>query len=282
MMVSSVFAIEDSNTKLCASFYFMMQRDRWFRYKLSSYQTHRLPPPSEDFVPIATMERTPGLLECEHLNMHYVSEVRSIPSCAPFIVLQEWPMYCQMKLCKFDMRVCVFCTLICFSCKSFEAGLNHTVTGNKRWALHCQCKAGGYVQCLNDDLWLANWYNLMIPGSVYNLACPRKCYFGERVMSEVDIFMYILLVWCGHAVYVGALYLGDVFLVMECMLYGWCWASYLLIKTMDELCCAYAVPVDARSVPSGESWKLHLLGTSVKAPLSPGDRALLRGLMEPR
>ncbi|ALE30485.1 ORF6/7 [Simian adenovirus 17] len=47
-----------------------MQRDRRCRHRLSPYHRHHLTPPTED-LPVAALEGSPGVLECEHLNMHY-------------------------------------------------------------------------------------------------------------------------------------------------------------------------------------------------------------------
>ncbi|AFD10579.1 E4 orf6/7 [Simian adenovirus 18] len=53
-----------------------MQRDRRCRHRLSPYQHHRLTPPSEN-LPVAALEGSPGVLECEHLNMHYTGALDS-------------------------------------------------------------------------------------------------------------------------------------------------------------------------------------------------------------
>lgn len=259
----------------------MMQRDRWFRYKLSSYQTHRLPPPSED-LPIATMERTPGLLECEHLNMHYVSEVRSIPSCAPFVVLQEWPMWWDMILSKWEKHVCRIYMRVCVCCATINVDFNQIVRGFERWTIHCHCNKPGSLQCKAGGVVLANWFKMMIYGSLYNLRFPWYREIVNCGMPKEVLFMGSVFVRGRHIIYIRLLYDGHAAIVLERMSFGWSFFSYGIMNNMVVLGCTYCKNLDELSVRCCARRTRRLLAKAVKVLGGFTVRSLLRSLVEPR
>lgn len=228
------------------------------------------------------MERTAGLLECEHMNMHYVSEVRSIPACISFTVLQEWPMWWDMILTDWEKHVVKMYMRVCVCCATIDVEFKQALRGFERWFIHCHCKKPGSLQCKAGGVVLANWFKMLIYGSLFNLRFPWYRQIVNFSMPKEVLFVGSVFVRGRHFVYIRLLYDGHAAAVLERVSFGWSCFSYGILNNLVILACTYCKNLDELSVRCCARRTRRLMVKAVKVLSNLTVRPLLRSSVEVR
>ncbi|ALE30486.1 34K [Simian adenovirus 17] len=259
-----------------------MQRDRRCRHRLSPYHRHHLTPPTED-LPVAALEGSPGVLECEHLNMHYVSEVRTIPACVPFTVLQEWPVPWDMVLTPWERFVMKHYMRVCVCCATIDVEPRQVIRGYERWVIHCHCKQPGSLQCKAGGVVLTNWFKMLVFGALVNVRFPWYPQVVNYELPKEVMYMGSVCVRGRHLIYLRILYDGHAAAVLEFMSFGWSVFSFGILNNMVVMGCTYCKDLTEIQVRCCARRTRRLLIKAVRfLNSSPRRGAFRRSLGEPR
>ncbi|ABH01062.1 E4 orf 6 [simian adenovirus 7] len=212
-----------------------MQRDRRYRCRLAPYNHHQLPP-CEDRSS-AAVEENSRYLECENMNMHSVSEVRSIPSCISFIVLQEWPVYWDCILTAWEKHVMKMYMKVCICCATLDLDFHQTIRGYERWIIHCHCNSPGSLQCRAGGAVLANWFKMAIYGSLINVRFPWYRQVVNRGLPREVLYVGSMFVRGRHLIYVKVRLDGHAVALLERMSFGWSVFSYGIMNNLIVMVC---------------------------------------------
>ncbi|AFD21896.1 E4 orf6 [Simian adenovirus A1139] len=267
-----------------------MQRERRFRYRLGPYARHRLPP-CEQPCSAAVMDDSQLSMDCDNFRMHNVAEVRGLPCCAGFIVLQEWPVLWDMVLTRWELYVLRTYLRVCVCCATLDVESRQLVHGHERWILHCHCRRPGSLQCKAGAVVLTRWFKMLVYGALINQRClwyrevvnfnlPKEvCYVGSTYVRG------------RHLIYVRIRYDGHVGVVLANMSFGWSVLSYGILNNLVILGCTYCKDLSeiqmrccARRTRALMLRAVRLIGEHTRSPLyrsrlEPRRQQLLRNLM---
>ncbi|ALE30450.1 34K [Simian adenovirus 19] len=213
-----------------------MQRDRRYRCRLGPYNRHQLPPCND--TPCATIENPP-YLECENLNMHNVSEVRGVPSCVSFTVLQEWPVYWDSVLTAWEKHVMKTYMQICICCATIDVEYNQIIRGYERWVLHCHCNSPGSLQCKAGGVVLSNWFRMAIYGSLVNVRFPWYRQVVNYHLPKEVLYVGSVFIRGRHLIYVRVFLDGHAVAVLENSSFGWSAFSYGILNNLIIMVCTH-------------------------------------------
>lgn len=169
--------------------------------------------------------------------MHDVSEVRGISSCISFTVLQEWPVYWDLILSDWEKFVMKQYMKVCLCCATLDLEFNQVLRGSERWILHCHCNSPGSLQCKAGGVVLANWFRMLVYGSLINCRAfwyrqivnhnlPREVMYVGSVFIRRRHLIYIRIHLDGHAI-----------AILEKMSFGWSVFSYGTLNNIIIMCC---------------------------------------------
>lgn len=224
--------------------------------------------------------------------MHYVSEVRTIPACISFTVLQEWPIWWNMVLTEWENFVMETYMRICVCCATIDVESRQVLRGFERWWLHCHCNNPGSLQCKAGGVVLTNWFKMLIYGSLVNLRFPWYREVVNFGMPKEVLFVGSVFVRGRHLIYIRILYDGHAAAVLEAMSFGWGFFSYGILNNLVVMGCTYCKNLDELSVHCCARRTRRLMARAVgvlsrdiiravRRSAAEGRRQrLLRGLME--
>lgn len=188
---------------------------------------------------MATIEDTPPYLECENLNMHNVSEVRGITSCISFVVLQEWPVFWDMVLTAWEKHVMRTFMRVCICCAIIDVDPKQVLRGSERWTLHCHCDSPGSLQCKAGGVVLANWFKMLVYGSLINMRIPWYRAVVNRDLPKEVTYVGSVFLRGRHLIYLRVLFDGHAGALLRRMCFGWSAFSYGILNNLLILGCDF-------------------------------------------
>ncbi|UNB10548.1 E4 ORF5 [Human adenovirus 61] len=214
-----------------------MQRDRRYGCRLAPYSKYHLPPCEQQSK--ATLSENSAWPECNSLTLHNVSEVRGIPSCVGFTVLQEWPIPWDMILTNYEMFILKKYMSVCLCCATIDVEITQLLHGYERWLIHCHCQRPGSLQCMSAGMLLGRWFKMAVYGTLINKRCFWYREVVNRFMPKEIMYVGSTFVRGRHLIYVKIMYDGHAWLALEKISFGWSTFNYGILNNMLVLCCDY-------------------------------------------
>lgn len=221
-------------------------------------------------------------MECDTLHLHNVGEVRALPCCAGFIMLQEWPVLWDMVLTRWEMYVMRTYMNVCVCCATMDVESRQLVHGYERWILHCHCSRPGSLQCRAGAVVLARWFKMLVYGAMINQRCLWYREVVNYNLPKEVCYVGSVFVRGRHLIYLKIMYDGHIQLVLGHMSFGWSALSYGILNNLLVLGCSYCKDLSEIQMRCCARRTRSLMLRAVRIIGSKARGTLCRSSLEPR